>query len=170
MTILNQDWNKPFNNQITISGIDDAIIDGDIFLVLETGDPVSLDVTYDSLDEFDVADLIFRNLDNDQAGFSLSSISNNLSEDENIANFTVRLDIEPNQDVFLDISSNDPSEVIVNPQYQQLNFTPINWNIPQTVIVKGVDDTIIDGNQLTQISVGVNQNSDLNFISEPIQS
>ena len=34
MTILNQDWNKPFNNQITISGIDDAIIDGDIFLVL----------------------------------------------------------------------------------------------------------------------------------------
>ena len=169
MTILNQDWNKPFNNQITISGIDDAIIDGDIFLVLETGDPVSSDVTYDSLDEFDVADLIFRNLDNDQAGFSLSSISNNLSEDENIANFTVRLDIEPNQDVFLDISSNDPSEVIVNPQYQQLNFTPINWNIPQTVIVKGVDDTIIDGNQLTQISVGVNQNSDLNFISEPSQ-
>ena len=53
----------------------------------------------------------------------------------------------------------------MNPQYQQLNFTPINWNIPQTVIVKGVDDTIIDGNQLTQISVGVNENSDLNFIS-----
>ena len=61
----------------------------------------SSDVTYYSLDEFDVADLILRNLDNDQAGFSLSSISNNLSEDENIANFTVRLDIEPNQDVFL---------------------------------------------------------------------
>ena len=39
MTILNEDWNKPFNNQITISGLDDAIIDGDIFLVLEDGKP-----------------------------------------------------------------------------------------------------------------------------------
>ena len=78
ITIQNEDWNKPFNNQVTISGLEDALVDGDIFLVLETGDPVSADVTYDLLDEFDVADLIFRNLDNDQAGFSLGSISNNL--------------------------------------------------------------------------------------------
>ena len=34
VTILNADWNKPFNNQITITGKDDALIDGDIFLVL----------------------------------------------------------------------------------------------------------------------------------------
>ena len=71
ITILNDDWNKPFNNQITITGIDDELIDGDIFIVLETGNPVSSDIVYDSLDEFDVADLIFRNLDKDQAGFSL---------------------------------------------------------------------------------------------------
>ena len=170
ITILNEDWNKPFNNQITISGLDDELIDGDIFLVLETGNPVSSDIVYDSLDEFDVADLIFRNLDNDQAGFSLGSISNNLSEDENIANFFVRLDIEPNQDVYLNLSSNDPSEVKVDLQYQELHFTPLNWNIPQTVIVRGVDDSFIDGDQLTQISVGVKENSDPNFISEPNQS
>ena len=170
ITILNENWNKPFNNQITISGLDDELIDGDIFLVLETGNPVSSDIVYDSLDEFDVADLIFRNLDNDQAGFSLGSISNNLSEDENIANFFVRLDIEPNQDVYLNLSSNDPSEVKVDLQYQELHFTPLNWNIPQTVIVRGVDDSFIDGDQLTQISVGVKENSDPNFISEPNQS
>ena len=58
----------------------------------------------------------------------------------------------------------------VDLQYQQLHFTPLNWNIPQTVIVRGVDDSFIDGDQLTQISVGVNQNSDPNFISEPNQS
>ena len=126
ITILNEDWNKPFNNQITISGLDDELIDGDIFLVLETGNPVSSDIVYDSLDEFDVADLIFRNLDNDQAGFSLGSISNNLSEDENIANFFVRLDIEPNQDVYLNLSSNDPSEVKVDLQYQELHLSLIH--------------------------------------------
>ena len=170
ITILNDDWNKPFNNQITITGIDDELIDGDIFIVLETGNPVSSDIVYDSLDEFDVADLIFRNLDNDQAGFSLGSISNNLSEDENIANFFVRLDIEPNQDVYLNLSSNDPSEVKVDPQYQELHFTSLNWNIPQTVIVRGVDDSFIDGDQLTQITVGVKENSDPNFLSEPNQT
>ena len=170
ITILNDDWNKPFNNQITITGIDDELIDGDIFIVLETGNPVSSDIVYDSLDEFDVADLIFRNLDNDQAGFSLGSISNNLSEDENIANFFVRLDIEPNQDVYLNLSSNDPSEVKVDPQYQELHFTSLNWNIPQTVIVRGVDDSFIDGDQLTQITVGVKENYVPNFLSEPNQT
>ena len=58
----------------------------------------------------------------------------------------------------------------VDLQYQELHFTPLNWNIPQTVIVRGVDDSFIDGDQLTQISVGVKENSDPNFISEPNQS
>ena len=71
---------------------------------------------------------------------------------------------------YLNLSSNDTSEVKVDLQYQELHFTPQNWNIPQTVIVSGVDDSFIDGDQLTQISVGVKENSDPNFISEPNQS
>ena len=69
-------------------------------------------------------------------------------KDENIANFFVRLDIEPNQDVFLNISSNDPSEVKLIYNIKNYIFTPINWNIPQTVIVKGVDDSFIDGESI----------------------
>lgn len=169
MTILNANWNKPFNNEVIITGLDDALIDGDIFLVLETSDPTSLDVVYDALDEFDVADLIFRNLDNDQAGFIVSAISNNLSENGNLGNFSVVLDIEPNFDVFIDITSNDSGEVAVDSAFQQLQFTPSNWNIPQTVLVSGVDDLIIDGDQLTQITAAVASNSAPSFLSEAPQ-
>ena len=169
VTILNADWNKPFNNQITITGLDDTLIDGDIFLVLETADPISADAVYDTLDEFDVADLIFRNLDNDQPGFSIGAISNNLSENENIGSFTVVLDIEPNSDVFLNVASNDIGEIEVDSNFQQLHFTPSNWNTPQTVLIMGVDDTIIDGDQLTLITVSVDASSDPSFLMEPSQ-
>ena len=169
MIIANADWNKPFNNQITLTGLDDALIDGDIPLVLETSDPTSADGVYDALNEFDVADLTFRNLDNDQVGFSLGAISNNLSENENIGSFTVVLDIEPNSDVFLNVASSDTGEIAVDSNFQQLHFTPSNWNTPQTVVVVGVDDTIIDGDQLTQITVSVDGSSDSSFLMEPSQ-
>ena len=169
VTILNADWNKPFNNQITITGKDDALIDGDIFLVLETADPSSADMVYDNLEEFDIADLIFRNLDNDQPGFSVGAISNNLSENENIASFTVVLDIKPNSDVFMNVTSNDTGEISVDSNSQQLQFTPMNWNIPQTVLVSGEDDMFIDGDQLTKIIVSVDNGSDPNFLTEPSQ-
>ena len=166
ITIANADWNKPFNNQVTITGLDDGIIDGNIFLVLETLDPTSTDEVYDALRAFDVADLIFRNLDNDMAGFSLGAISNNLSENENLGSFTVVLDIEPNSDVFLNVASNDIGEAVVDDGFEQLQFTPLNWNIPQTVLVAGVDDTIIDGDQFAQITVSVDNSSDPNFLAE----
>jgi gliding motility-associated-like protein len=170
ITILNDDWNKPFNNQVTLTGLDDNLIDGDIFLVLETADPSSSDGVYDALQAFDIADLIFRNLDNDQPGFSISPISNNLSENENIGSFTVVLSIEPNSDVFFQLASNESSEVEVVDGFRQLHFTPANWNIPQTVLVKGVDDSQIDGDQFTQITVAVDPTSEPSFLSEPAQS
>ena len=169
MTIANADWNKPFNNQITLTGLDDTLIDGDISLVLETSDPSSADGVYDALTEFDIADLTFRNLDNDRPGFSLGAISNNLSENQNIGSFTVVLDIEPNSDVFLNVASNDSGEVAVDSGSQQLQFTPFNWNIPQTVLLSGVDDTIIDGDQFAQITVSVDGSSDSTFLTEPFQ-
>ena len=170
ITISNENWNKPFNNQITVSGLDDTLLDGDIFLVLETGDPSSADAVYDALSEFDVADLIFRNLDNDNPGYSVGPVSNNLTEFENLAHFDVVLDIRPNGSVYLDVASIDSGEVAVENEFRQLHFTPLNWNIPQTVIVKGVDDWLVDGDQLTQIIVSVASNTHPDFLSEPPQA
>ena len=97
-------------------------------------------------------------------------MSNNLSENENLGSFSVVLDIKPNSDVFMNITSNDSGEVAVDSSFQQLQFTPLNWNIPQTVLVTGVDDTIIDGDQFTQMVISVDGSSDTNFTSEAAQN
>ncbi len=167
--IDDDDWNVPENNRVTITGLDDEILDGDIFLVLVTGDPTSADPSYDGLEDFDIADLIFKNTDNDQAGFSLGPISNNLSEPENSANFSVVLDIEPNVDVYLDVTSGDTTEATVDPSSTRLTFTPLNWNIPQNVIINSEDDLLIDGDQMSVITVSVDPTSDPYFVDEPAQ-
>ena len=65
ITILNADWNVPGNNIITITGLDDVLVDGNIIYTLVTGDPTSLDLGYDGLSAALVADVTMVNLDND---------------------------------------------------------------------------------------------------------
>ncbi|MEC7068625.1 MAG: hypothetical protein VXW96_01840 [Bacteroidota bacterium] len=69
----------------------------------------------------------------------------------------------------MNVASNDIGEIAVDSNFQQLHFTPSNWNTPQTVLIMGVDDTIIDGDQLTQITVSVDASSDPSFLMEPSQ-
>ncbi len=59
------------------------------------------------------------------------------------AQFSVVLSSQPNADVTIGISSGNPAEGL--PSAASLTFLPSNWNVPQTVIVTGVDDLIDDG-------------------------
>jgi hypothetical protein len=54
--------------------------------------------------------------------------------------------------VTIALSSNDTTEGTVGPA--SLTFTPANWNTPKTVTVKGVDDTVADGNIAYKIITG----------------
>jgi hypothetical protein len=58
--------------------------------------------------------------------------------------FSVVLDSHPAADVTIDLSSSDLSEGTVSPA--SLNFIAADWDLPQQVIVTGVDDAIVDGN------------------------
>ncbi len=58
--------------------------------------------------------------------------------------FTVVLNTQPAADVFISLASSDFTEGMVSPAW--LVFTPSDWNLPQQVIVIGVDDAIVDGN------------------------
>ena len=68
--------------------------------------------------------------------------------------FSVVLNAAPLSDVVFTISSSDTTEAVVYPS--TLTFTPANWNTPQFVTAMGVDDVIIDGNQLSTISISIN--------------
>ena len=62
---------------------------------------------------------------------------------------TVALTAQPESDVVLRLTSEDATEVVVDPSV--LTFTPVDWASPQTVSVVGVDDPLIDGPQTTRV-------------------
>lgn len=52
------------------------------------------------------------------------------------------LDSGPTADVTIGLSSSDTTEGTVSPS--SLTFTPTNWDVPQTVTVTGVNDSLDD--------------------------
>ena len=58
---------------------------------------------------------------------------------------------QPSSDAVLSVVSDDTEEVTVSPA--TLTFTSANWETAQTVILKGLDDSDVDGNQTTMVTV-----------------
>lgn len=85
----------------------------------------------------------------------------NTSENGLSASFTVVLAARPAANVIVPVSSSDTTEGIVN--VSSLTFTPTNWNVPQTVVVTGQDDTIRDGSVAYSIRLGPSSSSDPAF-------
>ena len=142
ITIKNEDWNNGSINEIVITGVDDKIIDGDQKITLVTGDPISGDILYNAMTASSVADVDIVNQDNDKAGIKLS-IPSNVSEDLTSTKIEVSLDTEILSDVIINITVIDNSELSLN--ISKSTFTSSNSSLPQTIIVTGVDDTILDG-------------------------
>jgi hypothetical protein len=94
--------------------------------------------------------------DDEAAGFTVSGgpLAVNEVAPGNTGSFTVVLDVQPGSDVVFDVTSGDEAEATVGPA--TLTFTPDNWSTPQGVTVTGVDDPNIDGDQLIQVTVSVN--------------
>lgn len=63
LTFTMANWNVP--QTVTVTGVDDANIDGDIQYTVLTGDPSSGDAGYDALIATDVADVTVTNMDDD---------------------------------------------------------------------------------------------------------
>ena len=74
-----------------------------------------------------------------------------VSESGSTYAFELWLWSQPSSDAVLSIVSDDTEEVTVSPA--TLTFTSANWETAQTVILKGVDDSDVDGNQTTMVTV-----------------
>ena len=98
----------------------------------------------------------------DQPGISVSPTSGlTVDESGTTASFSVVLSHQPTSDVRIAVTSSDTSEGTVN--VTELVFTASNWNVPQTVTVTGVDDTLSDGNQNFWIYLGPVTSLDANY-------
>ncbi len=157
LTFTPANWNIP--QTVTVTGVDDHVVDGNQPYTIVLGAASSTDPNYNGLDP---ADLSLTNIDNDTAGFVIPTIANpTTSEGGGSVSFVISLSSQPTGDVTLPVSSSNTGEGTVNKA--SLTFTPANWNLPQTIIVTGVDDQVADGNQRFAIRFGRVVSTDTNF-------
>ncbi len=145
-------WNQPQLNQVVLTGVDDNIIDGRRSVVLVTANPNSPDATYNALTATSIADVTLYNNDNDKAGLVINTPSQ-VSENASNSSLMVSLQTSIAATTTVFISVADTSEFSISTT--QLLFGPSNWNIPQSVIVTGVDDNLLDGDILSNLKLTV---------------
>jgi hypothetical protein len=156
LTFTSANWNAP--QTVTVTGVDDGVLDGNQSYKIITQQAISADSDYDTRNGDDVP---VSNTDNDTAGITVSAISGDTTEAGSQATFTIVLNYEPFFDVVIDLSSSDTAEGTVSPA--SLTFTPLDWNAPQTVTATGVDDAVQDGNLVYSIVTAAASSTDGNY-------
>ena len=141
-------WSSP--QTATVTGVNDDMDDGDIAYTIIVGSVTSSDSQYSTTDPNDVT---VSNVDDDQAGVAVNPTSGLVtSEQGDEATFTIVLESKPTADVTVTLSSSDPEEGIV--PVAPMVFTVLNWSIPQTVTVSGVDDDKEDVDVFYTVLIG----------------
>ena len=147
LTFTAANWNVP--QTVTVTGVDDFVVDGNINYTVSVGPTSGGDPLYNGTFPKTVS---LVNLDNDVAGVNISATTGTTSEAGGTATFSVWLNSEPTADVIVPLASSDTTEGVVSPT--SLTFTAANWNVPQTVTVTGVDDFVVDGNINYTVGIG----------------
>ncbi len=154
------DWNSPEDNELTVSGVDDFLTDGNITYQLVTGKPSSLDAMYDGLSASDVEDVMLTNEDDDEAGFTVAQPGGTTAVIEGGATDTVSIVLTsqpaPGNEVVVSV---DPSgELSVGGAGGEAitkTFTESNWNVPQVIAVSAVDDAKVESSHTGDIAISI---------------
>ena len=150
-------WNVA--QTVTVTGVDDLIVDGNVAYSIVTGPATSSDTNYAGVNASDVG---VSNSDNDAAGITVAPTAGLVTtEAGGTATFTVVLNSQPSADVAIGLSSSDTTEGTVAPTI--LLFTSGNWNVAQTVTITGVDDLIVDGAVAYNILTAPATSGDANY-------
>jgi hypothetical protein len=154
LTFTPANWNQA--QTVTVVGVDDVLADSVQMYTVILSPALSSDSLYTGIDPADVS---VTNLDNDVSGVTVDPISGLVvSEFTDTDTFTIVLDTAPIANVTITLTSSDMTEGTVLPA--SVTFTPSNWNVPQTITVTGVNDTLADGNQIFTIITGAAQSTD----------
>jgi hypothetical protein len=142
--------NWDFARTVTVTGVDDAVNDGDIGYFINavaTGaDPIYSTIA--------ITPVGVTNTDNDERGITINPTSGLVTtEAGGTANVTLSLNSQPTANVIITFILTETNEGAVAPS--PITFTPANWNTPQIVTITGVNDNIDDGDQLYIITTNV---------------
>jgi Zn-dependent metalloprotease len=154
VTFTPEDWNTI--RTITVTGVADGVVDGEATYQILIGPAVSDDPVYRNRKPDDV---LVTNLDDDSPAIRLSKTQASVAEDGQTDAVSVWLNAMVEADVVVTVASGNLGEVSVDPV--ELLFTPETWNIAQPVLLAGVDDGLLDGDQTTAVVFRVlNESSD----------
>jgi hypothetical protein len=141
-------WNR--FQTVTVTGVDDAFDDGDQPFSVKVGPSASTDAAYTGLSGLDATGI---NADDDTAGVDLQPITVVSVLEGGAGSFSVVLKSAPAAKVVVVSESTLPDKCTVSPA--TITFTSSNWNVPQTVTIRGVDNRVADGDQTCSITTTV---------------
>jgi hypothetical protein len=128
-----------YSTTVTVTGIADDVVDGDLPFTITLADSMSGDALYDALP---VADVTGTVLDNDVAEVYVSGSATVMEDGETSSTaITYTLSASPMSPVTLPLTSSDLSEGTVT----QVVLDNTNWNTGASTTVTAVDEDIDDG-------------------------
>ena len=146
-------WNQP--HTVTVTGVDDLLVDGNQPFTIITAPATSTDPAYTGLDAPDIAAL---DIDNETPQVYVKARPLLVTNESGLrAAYQVRLTTAPTANVVCPVTSSDPGEGIANPA--GLTFTPGSFGF-QTVTITGIDDALPDGDQLYTVLDGTCTSAD----------
>lgn len=150
---------------VTVRAVDDAIDEiSPHGATITTGATSSAQAAFNGLA---VADVTVSILDNDTAGIVVSESggSTGVAEGGVGDTFDIVLESQPINTVTVQMDF-DPTQVILNGDTDgsySLSFTSGNWNVPRTVSVIAVDDTLVEANPHATTIVQTLSSADPNY-------
>ena len=154
--------------EVTVTGVDDDVDDGDQDCVITADASSNGDSNYNSNTLVPSRTVAVRNSDNDTAALTVSKTTVSTDEDGGTDSFTVALASEPTATVTVAIASSDTDEARVSPASIKFGAAAdqanniVRWDATQTVTVTGVDDDVDDDDKSYTITVS-STSSDTNY-------
>ncbi|WP_298473543.1 gliding motility-associated C-terminal domain-containing protein [uncultured Maribacter sp.] len=145
---------------LVVTGVDDAIADGDITYNINTGNITSTDLNYNALTGADVPQLTVTNTDDEVAEVNIDTTIGTTTEAGGTASFVFTLSTQPSANVTIPISGYDVTETS---GAASVVLTPLNWSTGATLVVTGLDDSVADGDIVDVIITGDVTSTDLNY-------
>jgi hypothetical protein len=186
VTFATGSWSTP--QTVTVTGVDDDVMDGNISFVVALSAAMSDDGNYHGLNRGGVnvtnADgrvwieslcltciqyvlpafwFVFFCFADDSVGVTTSPSTGLVcSEVGHTAVFSLALTSEPTSFVTVGVVSSDTTEGSLG-NVSAVTFTAGSWSTPQTVTVTGANDDIVDGNVTFSVLVQAATSSDTNY-------
>ena len=141
-TLVFTHQNYDREQEITVTGVNDQIVDGDIAYKIITDNAISDDIIYNNLTVKNV-DVINEDNDESEVEVSLLSEDNRTSEYGDRVRLGLILTSRPTSDVLIDMFSTDDTEGMV--ENNQVVFASSDSIKEKEIVITGVNDTERDG-------------------------